>query len=148
MKKMFKSLVCCLVLTMFCVSPLYADGVRVIDLFQGSTTINNSYKESRAIDISQKSGYFSLSYIFTTATTHADARVTIDYYVSSTGVAGSWSRSTSGYNIATDVHEGSGTDSNGIDTISFSPVVTKYLKIRVTETATHDAVITCYLNDL
>ena len=102
-------------------------------------TLNNSYIESKVFDVRKDKGIYSLHYIFDTTATHANARIDFHLWVSPTGVSGTWCRSTDMYAIATDQHEGSGTDTNGIDCIKFEPTVNTFYKVRVTETATQVA---------
>jgi len=122
------------------------DGVRT------NVTLNNSYLDSPIFDNRRKAnrGFFSLSYIFD-ASSHADARLTFEFWVSPTGQANDWMRSsihtfgtTDGYSIIADVHEGSGTDSDGKDTITFRPAISRFMKIRVTETASQNAVFSTW----
>ena len=112
-----------------------------------AVALNNSSATSEVFNLqSATRGIRSISYVFNTTSTHADARINLDFYISPTGVTGTYARSTDGYSILSAVHEGSGTDNNGIDTVKFEPTLAGYIYFVITETATQAAVLDVYYN--
>ena len=111
-----------------------------------AVALNNSSATSAIFNLQRASrGIRSISYVFD-ASTHADARIDLDFYISPTGVSGTFARSTDGYSILSDVHEGSGTDTNGIDTVRFDVTLAGYIYFVITETATQAAVLDVWYN--
>jgi len=117
--------------------------IKVIKIFDSVTLNNASLATGLFPQNSSGRGFRSISYKFDTAS-HADARVTLEYYVSPTKLASNFSRSSDGYLIFSDVHKASGTDSNGVNTVEFEPILSQYIYFVLTETATQDAILTIW----
>jgi len=112
-----------------------------------AVALNNSSDTSEVFNLQgAPRGIRSISYVFNTTSTHADARINLDFYISPTGVTGTYARSTDGYSILSAVHEASGIDTNGIDTVSFDTTLAGFIYFVITETATQAAVLDVYYN--
>ena len=120
--------------------------IEVTTIFD-EVTINNGYLETNpALDLRHllNSGFISLTYIFDSSS-HADAKVNFEIYVSPTGASGTFHKPSKGYAIVTAAHEGSGIGSDGMDTVQVRIPTSNFAIIRATETASQDAVFSAWL---
>ncbi len=139
----------CFVVMCFCCGTAWAGGdqendIKVTKIFDAVTVNNSSLHSSIYSQNNAGRGYRSISYRFDTTATHASAKINLEYYVSPTMQAVDFSKSSDGYLILSAVHEGSGTDSNGVNTVKFEPVISGYIYFVLTETATQAAKVTIW----
>ncbi len=145
-----KKIVMCLIAMCFCCGTAWAGGdqendVKVKKIFDAVTLNNSSVNSNIMSQNSSGRGYRTISYRFDTVATSTTAKIKLEYYVSPTQYAVDFSKSSDGYLILNDVHEGSGTDVNGVDTVRFEPVISGYYYFKLTETETQAAKLTVWL---
>lgn len=109
--------------------------MRVIPIFAGQEIAASGSSTSAKIDLAAFpiQGYFSLQFIVT-----GDGTCKFEYLTSNDGV--DYVDPSGASDIASSQTKTSGSGSDGKDQVSFSPLVTRYMKIKCTETGTSDSV--------
>ena len=106
------------------------------------TTLNNAVVKEKIVVYTLNRGFFAFALKFD-ATTHADARLTVGYKVSSNGI--DFITSESGSEIKVGMHKAGGEDSDGLYHIQFYIPLCKVIELSITETASQDAVFEAWL---
>lgn len=113
--------------------------IEVYRVFNAQATAASGTSTSDAIDLHCRSGYFSLQVAIT-----GDGTCKFEYLISNDGV--NFIEPSSASDIASSKVKTSGPGSDGKDIFSFTPVISRFIKIRITETGGANSVtVTAHL---